>query len=92
MKVLIFSKPTEFNTIKLSGGGQYVSDNSKHVCSYSYSSNHSDAEIIDFAKAECKRQGFELGSVQEVSTKTNGFYVNADCHERDLYNYKSEDV
>ena len=90
MKVLIFSKPTEFKTINLLGGGQYISDNSEHVCSYS--SNQSDDEIIAFAKSECEKNGFELGSVQEVSMKTSGFYANANGNERDLYNYKSETV
>jgi len=87
MKVLIFSKPTKFTTIKLSGGGEYTSDNSEHVCSYSTS--QSDIDVIAYAKVKCESNGFDLGSVQEVSTKTNGFYANANSHERDLYNYKN---
>lgn len=87
MKVLIFSKPTEFDTINLSGGGQYTSDNSKHVCSYSTS--QSDIDVIAYAKAECEKNGLELGSVQEVSLNGNGFYASANRHERELYNYKN---
>ena len=75
-KVAIFSKPTEFNTINLSGGGTYTSDNAELICVCTLTGDNGD--VIESARALAKAKGFELGNVQEVAMTDSGHYAQLD--------------
>jgi hypothetical protein len=84
-EVIIFAKPTKFETIKLMHGGEYTSNNAKYICNLTTSK--ADSDVIAYGVSECKKIGLELGSITEVSTKKGGFYAGAKEHKKVVYDY-----
>ena len=85
-EVIIHSKPTEFETINLSHGGTFTTDNAQYICNLT--TKKSDEDVIAYAKAKCADKGLELGTINEVTTKQGGFYAGAKEFKKAIHDWK----